>query len=92
MDIRRKRLKLRAWRRGTRELDLIFGTMVDQWVEIMSEPQITQIEALLAEQDLLVYDWIIGRTPIPPQHQHEMMDELQNFARLCANVQQGRGG
>lgn len=90
MELRKKRLKTRAWRRGTRELDLIFGTVVDRLLATMSEQDVAQIEALLEEQDLQVYDWLIGKTPIPSRHQHAMMDELQDFAKMSAKLSQGQ--
>jgi antitoxin CptB len=89
METRKKRLQLRAWRRGTRELDLIIGTVIDRMIETMNEQQLGQMEALLEEEDLETYDWIIGREPTPPEHDHEMMAELQDFARLASKVQQG---
>lgn len=92
MEQRKKRLKLRAWRRGTRELDLIFGTVVDRLLAGLDEQSVAQIEALLDENDLEVYDWLIGKTPVPEQHKNKMMDELQNFAMLSAKLQLGRIG
>jgi len=88
MEQRKKRLKLRAWRRGTRELDLIFGTVVD--LDGLDEQGVTQIEALLDENDLEVYDWFIGKTPIPERHNNKMMAELQRFTMLSAKLQLGR--
>ncbi len=92
MEQRKKRLQLRAWRRGTRELDLIFGTMVDRLIADLNETQIAQIEALLEEEDLLVYDWIIGRTKTPQQHEHEIMVQLRDFAKVAASTQLGNLG
>ncbi|MBL4616901.1 MAG: succinate dehydrogenase assembly factor 2 [Robiginitomaculum sp.] len=92
MEQRKKRLKLRAWRRGTRELDLIFGTVVDRLLTDLDEQSVAQIEALLDENDLEVYDWLIGKTPVPEKHKNKMMEELQNFAMLSAKLQLGRIG
>ncbi|MCF6292744.1 MAG: succinate dehydrogenase assembly factor 2 [Robiginitomaculum sp.] len=90
MEQRKKRLKLRAWRRGTRELDLIFGTVVDRLLDGLDEQGVTQIEALLDENDLEVYDWFIGKVPIPKRHNNNMMKELQSFTMLSAKLQLGR--
>ncbi|PHR60342.1 MAG: succinate dehydrogenase assembly factor 2 [Robiginitomaculum sp.] len=90
MDVRRKKLRVRAWRRGTRELDLIFGNLIDHRLDQMTDVQMSQIEALLEAQDLDVYDWIIGRAPVPAEHDHEMMAELQDFSRLSTKLQTGQ--
>lgn len=92
MDARKKRLKLRAWRRGTRELDLIFGTVVDRLLPEMTDAQMDQIETLLGEPDMEVYAWITGSSPVPPEFDHEMFRELQDFAKVAAEVQKGELG
>lgn len=67
LDVRRKRLKFRAWHRGIKEMDLIMGTFADTHVATLSETEINQFEALLEEADATVYGWIAhGETPPPP--------------------------
>ena len=35
--------------------------------------------ALLEAPDLEVYDWVIGKEPVPPQYQTSVMTALQAF-------------
>ena len=79
LDDRRKRLKFRAWRRGFREIDLILGGFVDKHVTTLDEADLAAFEALLDERDLEVYDWIVGRSPAPPQHETPLLYRLRAF-------------
>jgi antitoxin CptB len=79
LDERRKRLKFRAWRRGFREIDLILGGFADAHAERLDEAGLTAFEALLEEQDLDVYDWILGRAPTPRVHETDLMAQLRLF-------------
>ena len=59
-DIRLKRLRYRAWHRGTRELDLILGRFADAHADTMSESELNAFEALLDAADPDIYQWIVG--------------------------------
>lgn len=57
-DHRRKRIRYRAWHRGTREMDLILGTFADRWVDSMDAADLMAFEALLEEPDPSLFAWI----------------------------------
>jgi antitoxin CptB len=78
-DARLKRARLRAWRRGFREMDLILGPFADQHVQNLPEEELVAFEALLNEPDQDVYGWIIGREPPPAEHDTPLMKKLQAF-------------
>ncbi|MSU89889.1 succinate dehydrogenase assembly factor 2 [Rhodobacteraceae bacterium 2CG4] len=61
----RKRLLLRCWRRGTREMDLILGPYADARIQDMTADQLAAFEALLVENDQDLYAWITGQSPAP---------------------------
>lgn len=65
-EARLKRLRLRAWRRGTREMDLILGAFADAHLPGMSAEALDGFEAVLAENDHDLYAWIAGREAPPP--------------------------
>lgn len=46
LDERRRRLLFRAWRRGTRELDLIMGRFLDETIGTLSEAELDVFERL----------------------------------------------
>ncbi len=66
-DNRLKRLKIRSWRRGTKEMDIILGNFADQHAKALSAPELDALEALMDENDIEIYKWITGQTP-PEQH------------------------
>jgi antitoxin CptB len=78
-DIRLKRIRLRAWRRGFREADLILGPFADIHGPTLTDPQLDAFEALLDAPDQDVYGWIIGREPPPPPYDTDVMTMLQQF-------------
>lgn len=78
-DSRLKRLRMRAWRRGFREMDLILGPFADQHAQDLPEDELAAFEALLQEADQDVYGWIIGREPPPAAHDTSLMKKLQAF-------------
>jgi antitoxin CptB len=78
-DIRLKRIRLRAWRRGFREADLILGPFADQYGPSLTEAQLDAFEALLNEADQDVYGWIIGREPAPAPHDTDVLAMLKAF-------------
>jgi len=61
-----KRLRLRAWRRGTREMDLILGPYADALPDDTVAADLDAIERLMDENDQDLYRWITGAEPAPP--------------------------
>lgn len=79
LDLIRKKLRFRAWHRGTKEVDLIMGHFADQSLDSLGVDELEQFEALLDAPDLEVFGWIIGRDPVPTAYQNKVMEQLQNF-------------
>lgn len=78
-DIRLKRLKFRAWHRGTREADLMIGGFFDTHGERLSEIQLDWFEAFLEEQDVDIMAWGLRAQPVPANWQGDMMDAFQRL-------------
>lgn len=64
-DKRLKRLRIRCWRRGTKEMDLLFGQFADGALAKLSEPDLDAFETLMEENDQDLYLWISGAQPVP---------------------------
>jgi antitoxin CptB len=62
---RLKRLRLRAWRRGTREMDLVLGRYADAELDRMDEAALDLFEALIACEDPELTDWVTGHAAPP---------------------------
>ncbi len=78
-DTRLKRLRFRAWHRGTKEADLMIGGYFDRHAADWDEERIALFEALLEEQDVDIMAWALGAAPVPGRWQGEMMDGLQRL-------------
>jgi antitoxin CptB len=65
--IRRKRLRYRAWHRGTKEMDLILGPFADAHVESYGVAELDRLEALMDEEDPPLLTWVMGQAE-PPEH------------------------
>ena len=91
-DARLKKLKLRAWRRGFREADLILGPFADQHVQDFSAAELDWFETLLDQPDPDIYEWILERQPTPTRFAGERMNQLKAF-RDSVHLHRGdRGG
>ncbi|HWH22614.1 MAG TPA: succinate dehydrogenase assembly factor 2 [Allosphingosinicella sp.] len=76
-DHRLKRLRFRAWHRGTKEADLLIGGFFDARSSSWGEEQLAWFESLLEEQDVDIMAWAIGTASPPERYQGAMMRELQ---------------
>lgn len=62
---RLKRLAIRSWRRGTKEMDLILGPFWDAHGASLDEETLSLYEELLSENDQDLYQWVSGQTASP---------------------------
>jgi antitoxin CptB len=79
LDPRRRRILFRAWRRGTRELDLLLGRFADAHIAALDDHRLAEFEALLDVPDGVVVDWITGREPVAVDHATPLMQALIAF-------------
>ncbi len=75
-DVRLKRIRMRSWRRGTKEMDLILGRFADARLEGLGPAALDRFEALLAEDDDALYRWI-ARGGTPPADHATLVDEIR---------------
>lgn len=78
-DNRLKRLRFRAWHRGTREADMLVGGFFDRWHAGWSVDERDWFEAFLEEQDIDILAWAIGTAAVPARWQGPMMQRLQEL-------------
>ena len=65
LEHRRKRLRFRAWHRGTKEADLLLGPFADASLDDLDEEGLAGFEALLARSDPEIVDWVTGAADPP---------------------------
>jgi len=76
-DTRLKRLRFRAWHRGTREADLMIGGFFDAHHARWTATELDWFEALLEEQDVDIMAWAIGSLPCPARWEGPMMATMR---------------
>ena len=91
-EIRFKRLRHRAWRRGFKEADLILGPFADKHGRSLTDAQADEFEALLEQPDQDLYEWIIERRPTPPAFDGEIMRMLKQFRFEAFEARDGSDG
>jgi antitoxin CptB len=76
-DTRLKRIRFRAWHRGTREADYLFGGYFDAHHATWGEAELAWFEALIDEQDVDVIGWAMGTFPCPAEWDGPMMTRMR---------------
>lgn len=76
-EARLKRLRFRAWHRGTKEADMLIGGFFDRHGHDWNEDEMQWFERLLEEQDVDIMAWAIGAQPAPPAYSGTLMGQLQ---------------
>jgi antitoxin CptB len=79
LDVRRRRLLFRAWRRGVREMDLIVGRFADAHIGELAEPELDDFEHLIEARNDELYAWIVGAQAIPADYDTKVLRELIAF-------------
>jgi antitoxin CptB len=64
-DARLKRMRMRSWRRGTKEMDLILGPYADAHLAAMDEGRLALYDVLLEENDQDLLPWVLGQGAAP---------------------------
>jgi antitoxin CptB len=78
-DTRLKRLKFRAWHRGTREADMMIGGFLDAHGAGWNDEEMAWFESFLEEQDVDIMAWALRAQPVPGNWQGRMMDAFQRL-------------
>lgn len=63
-----RRLRIRCWRRGSREMDLLLGGFIDAAGADLSAEELAAFDALCREDDATLYRWIAGGAQAPAAH------------------------
>lgn len=79
-EARLKRMRMRSWRRGTKEMDLVLGPYADAHLEALDEARLATYDALLDENDQDLLPWVLGQKPAP-EALATLIAEIGAFAR-----------
>ena len=78
-EARLKRMAMRSWRRGTKEMDLVLGPFADAHLSGLTEADLDQYDALLEENDQDLMAWILGQSA-PPVALAPLLARITAFA------------
>ena len=78
-DARMRRLRFRAWHRGTREADMLIGGFFDRYGAAWNDDEMLWFESLLEEQDVDIMAWAIGTASVPTRYQGDLMQDLKTL-------------
>ena len=89
LDLHCGRLLFRCWHRGTQENDLILGAFAETSLARLDSIQLDRFEALLDFPDTDLFDWILGASQPPLEHDNDVLRLLRGFcaARHHASFQ-----
>ena len=76
---RLKRIRYRAWHRGTREADFLVGGFCDRYLATWDEAALVWFEGLLNEQDVDIIAWAFGAAEVPERLHGAMLDALMKL-------------
>ena len=74
--MRRKRLRFRAWHRGTKEMDLVLGPFADANAEAMDQSELDRLEALMEQDDPELLKWIMMQEIPPPDVDRDLLRRI----------------
>ena len=79
-EARLKRLRMRSWRRGTKEMDLVLGPFADASLLGMDPGALDLYDRLLAENDQELILWVTGQVAAPVEFAG-LVAAISGFAR-----------
>ena len=80
IETRRRRLRYRSARTGTKETDLLVGDVIARLGHLLPPDEVAQAERLLTASDVDITNWISGRAPVPAEHDTPFMARLRREA------------
>lgn len=72
----KKKILIRAWHRGTREMDLLIGHFADRHLPDFTDAECDAFEAMIAALDGDMLDWVTGAAPLPESENTPMMQRF----------------
>ena len=74
-----RRLRFRAWHRGTKEADLIIGGFFNRFGQDWTLEEAQWFERFLDEEDVDIMAWALGTQEVPEMWRGSMMDAFRRL-------------
>lgn len=73
-EARRKRLFFRCHHTGMKENDVLIGAFAERHMADLSDDDVCWFEDfLMNNNDIDIYNWMVGNKPLPPELEHPAM-------------------
>ncbi len=79
LDDRRRAAFYRAWHRGMREMDILYGKFADGEMAKLTDAELDDFEALMDLPDRDVLMFITGEAPTPDEFNTPLFRKLKEF-------------
>ncbi|WP_286135063.1 succinate dehydrogenase assembly factor 2 [Neptunicoccus cionae] len=79
-ETRLRRLRMRSWRRGMKEMDLILGRFADTELANLDAEALDAHEHFMNQPDQVLYSWISGAAPTPEEFKPALARILDNLS------------
>ncbi|MEO9228952.1 MAG: succinate dehydrogenase assembly factor 2 [Devosia sp.] len=86
LSMRRRRLRYRAWHRGTKEMDLVLGPFADAHLEGYDTPELDRLETLMDEEDTDLLKWVMGQEPVPTGSDSALLETIIAYRLKTASL------
>ncbi len=83
---RLKRLRMRAWRRGMKEMDLILGGFVDAHGASLDDEELTALELLMNRQDQQLFLWVTGAQDVADDTTEIECTMIARIVKFCTDI------
>lgn len=74
-----KQLHFRSHHRGWKETDLVMGAFADRELRSLTPPDLEAYCALVEENDADIWDWLVGKTPVPRADYAPLLELLKKY-------------
>lgn len=81
LETKRRKLRFRSLRRGTKESDLVLGGFAASQLGVLNSRQLDRFEALLDENDQDVLAWVMDMKPAPSGFDTDVLEMLRDFRK-----------
>jgi antitoxin CptB len=90
LDVRRRKLLFRAWRRGVREMDLIVGRFADAFIDKFDQTSLDDFERLIEVPNADLYAWVVGDADAPANYDTSVLRQLIGFHARTEQAGEGK--
>lgn len=87
LNTRQRKLVFRAWHRGIREMDLVFGQYVDAHITKLDDRAMEELEYIMSFEDRDLLTWVTGEVQVPSDVDTPLFRDILDYrARMDFNA------